>query len=144
MEPCFSTVLLGLRQSRNLNQRQLAADLHISQALLSNYENGSREPGLPFVCRACDYFGVSADFLLGRCEDESGAALSAELSGFFTALRETSDGELKAGAQAYINAAARRVTSRLDSNGDELLLAETAATMANEELFIVRATKGDV
>ncbi|MEG1747988.1 MAG: helix-turn-helix transcriptional regulator, partial [Oscillospiraceae bacterium] len=106
MEPCFSTVLLGLRQSRNLNQRQLAADLHISQALLSNYENGSREPGLPFVCRACDYFGVSADFLLGRCEDESGAALSAELSGFFTALREASDGELQAGAQAYINAAA--------------------------------------
>ena len=24
------------------------------------------QPGLAFVCRACDYYGVSADFLLGR------------------------------------------------------------------------------
>ena len=28
--------------------------------------DGAREPGLAFVCRACDYYGVSADFLLGR------------------------------------------------------------------------------
>ena len=42
---------------------------HVSQALLSHYENGTREPGLPFVCRVCDYFGVSADYILGRTEE---------------------------------------------------------------------------
>ena len=66
MERNFAAVMSELRHARGLSQRKVAADLKISQALLSHYENGAREPGLAFVCRACDYYGVSADFLLGR------------------------------------------------------------------------------
>ena len=66
-----------LRRERGLSQRAAAAALGISQALLSHYENGAREPGLAFVCRACDYYGVSADYLLGRTE-ESGSNRAAE------------------------------------------------------------------
>ena len=62
----FPETLSALRKGRNISQRQAAADLGISQALLSHYENGAREPGLGFVCRACDYYGVTADYLLGR------------------------------------------------------------------------------
>lgn len=62
----FPETLASLRRGRSLSQRQAAADLGISQALLSHYENGAREPGLSFVCRACDYYGVTADYLLGR------------------------------------------------------------------------------
>ena len=62
----FSRTLSLLRQEKGVSQRTAAAALGISQALLSHYENGAREPGLAFVCRACDYYGVSADFLLGR------------------------------------------------------------------------------
>lgn len=69
MEKNFSNVMSKLRKQRNLSQRKVAADLHISQALLSHYENGAREPGLGFVCRACDYYGVTADYLLGRTEE---------------------------------------------------------------------------
>jgi len=68
MEANFSSVMSALRRERGLSQRRAAADLHISQALLSHYENGAREPGLDFVCRACDYYGVTADCLLGRTE----------------------------------------------------------------------------
>ena len=68
MERSFSAVLHQLRLEKGLSQRAVAADLHISQALLSHYENGAREPGLAFVCRACDYYGVSADYLLGRTD----------------------------------------------------------------------------
>ena len=64
----FCVILSELRHARGLSQRAVAADLHISQALLSHYENGAREPGLQFVCRACDYYGVSADYLLGRTD----------------------------------------------------------------------------
>ena len=64
----FSETMSALRKERGLSQRTAAADLHISQALLSHYENGAREPGLDFVCRACDYYGVSADYLLGRTD----------------------------------------------------------------------------
>ena len=62
----FPGILLQLRTERNLSQRKAAADLGISQALLSHYENGLREPKIDFIVRACDYYGVSADFMLGR------------------------------------------------------------------------------
>ena len=68
MDRSFSQTLSALRRQRNLSQRTVAADLGISQALLSHYENGAREPGLQFVCRACDYYGVTADYMLGRSQ----------------------------------------------------------------------------
>lgn len=66
MEETFPAILCRLRKERRLNQRTAAAALHISQALLSHYENGLREPGLAFVAEACAFYGVSADYLLGR------------------------------------------------------------------------------
>lgn len=62
----FAGNLSRLRKERGVNQRKAASELGISQALLSHYENGIREPGLEFVNRACEYYGVSADFILGR------------------------------------------------------------------------------
>ena len=83
----FSDTMSALRRERGLSQRTAAADLHISQALLSHYENGAREPGLDFVCRACDYYGVSADFLLGRSEDDAGNIASEALRSLTEELR---------------------------------------------------------
>ena len=77
MDRSFAQTLSALRRQRNLSQRAAAADLGISQALLSHYENGAREPGLNFVCRACDYYGVSADYLLCRSEQPDAAANTA-------------------------------------------------------------------
>ena len=74
-ERSFCRILGDLRREKGISQRKAATDLQISQALLSHYENGAREPGLSFVCRACDYYGVSADYILGR-SDSSVAALS--------------------------------------------------------------------
>lgn len=74
----FSRTLSLLRQERGVSQRTAAADLGISQALLSHYENGIREPGLAFVVKACDYYHVSADFILGRTLSRDGAMLSEE------------------------------------------------------------------
>ena len=77
MNRSFPEILSALRKERSINQRTAAQDLGISQALLSHYENGAREPGLGFVCRACDYYGVSADYLLGRSERPDAAASAA-------------------------------------------------------------------
>ena len=79
MSDSFPQILCRLRKERRLNQRTAAADLHISQALLSHYENGLREPGLQFVDAACRYYGVSADYLLGRSPVRT-AFLTEELS----------------------------------------------------------------
>ena len=82
----FSETISALRRERGLSQRRAAADLNISQALLSHYENGAREPGLDFVRRACAYYGVSADYLLGLSE------LTAGADGALAALAEFSSG----------------------------------------------------
>ena len=73
MSRTFSETMSALRKERGLSQRKAAADLNISQALLSHYENGAREPGLDFVRRACAYYGVSADYLLGLSDLSVGA-----------------------------------------------------------------------
>ena len=74
----FAAKLALLRQERGVSQRTAAKDLGVSQALLSHYENGIREPGLAFVVKACNYYHVSADFILGRTLSRDGAMLSEE------------------------------------------------------------------
>ena len=76
--PEFPRTLSLLRQEKGVSQRTAAEALGISQALLSHYENGAREPGLVFVVRACDYYSVSADFLLGRTLTRDGTTISPD------------------------------------------------------------------
>ena len=71
----FSRTLSLLRQEKGLSQRKAAAALGISQALLSHYENGIREPGLAFVTKVCNFYHVSADYLLGRTASRDGAMI---------------------------------------------------------------------
>ena len=74
----FSRSLALLRREKGVSQREAARELGISQALLSHYDNGVREPGLLFVRKACDYYHVSADFLLGRSMSRDGTTIGAE------------------------------------------------------------------
>ena len=85
MERNFAAVMSELRHARGLSQRKVAADLKISQALLSHYENGAREPGLNFVCRVCDYYNVTADYLLGRSPNPDGVDRGADIARMFIA-----------------------------------------------------------
>ena len=67
-----------LRKERGISQKEAAASLLVSQALLSHYEKGIRECGLDFVVRAADFYGVSCDYLLGRTADKSGAMIAVD------------------------------------------------------------------
>lgn len=62
----FPKTISALRKERGISQKHAAADLGISQALLSHYERGIRECGLDFLIRIADYYGVSCDYLLGH------------------------------------------------------------------------------
>ena len=86
----FHEVLSDLRYRSGKRQRQVAADLGISQALLSHYENGTREPGLAFLVRACDYYGVTADYLLGRTQTKT-TATGEEAAALAQPLRALAD-----------------------------------------------------
>ena len=90
MARTFAETMSALRKARRLSQRAAAADLHISQALLSHYENGAREPGLSFVCRACRYYGVSADYMLGLSDCPSAGHKEQELTALIAELEALS------------------------------------------------------
>jgi len=78
----FAVNLGRLRREKGLSQRQAARELGVSQALLSHYETDAREPKLDFVLKVCDYYDVSADYILGRThEREDGASRLAEKVG---------------------------------------------------------------
>ena len=78
MNKDFPRIITFLRKERGLSQKQVAADLGISQALLSHYENGIRECGLDFLVRTAEYFEVSCDYLLGRTVQRRLAAVTAD------------------------------------------------------------------
>ena len=59
-----------LREQLGMKQSWLAAKLHVGQTAVSNYEAGIRDPSVDTICLLCDIFGCSADYLLGRDEDD--------------------------------------------------------------------------
>ena len=140
MQQSFGETLSRLRRSKNLSQRALAKELLISQALLCQYENGTREPGLPFLGRVCDFFGVSADYLLGRSAHKSEDVSLPAMRGFSAILERVDSPDLTRAAEAYVSAAAQRVCARV-SGGDEIAAAEQSAKMAEAELELLRALK---
>ncbi len=74
----FSRMIRLLREEKGISQKNAAMALGVKQAMMSHYENGTRECGLDFVVKAADYYGVSCDYLLGRSPDPTGARLSVE------------------------------------------------------------------
>lgn len=76
MNSSFPRIITLLRKERGLSQKAVAAQLGISQALLSHYEKGIRECGLDFLVLTADFYGVSCDYLLGRTNDRTGALLT--------------------------------------------------------------------
>ncbi len=78
MQSDFPRVLSLLRKEKGISQKEAAAQLGVSQALLSHYEKGIRECGLEFLVRAADFYNVSTDYLLGRSADPEGLTIAAE------------------------------------------------------------------
>lgn len=76
MNSDFPRIITLLRKERGISQKNAAAALGISQALLSHYEKGIRECGLDFLVKAADYYNVSCDYLLGRSPEPAGKTLS--------------------------------------------------------------------
>ena len=146
MKSSFSKTLSSLRRKTGLSQRQAAAELGISQALLSHYENGAREPKLDFVVRVCDYYDITADYLLGRADEwasqglpaphgcEGAPRLISASRTAFGALDEFADQETYAAAVDYLIIPAENVAAMLrdpDAPSDpmrdaDLKLAEAA------------------
>ena len=78
MKKHLGRTITALRKKRGLSQKDAAAELGISQALLSPYEKGIRECGLEFIVRLADYYEVSTDYLLGRSSEAASETLTED------------------------------------------------------------------
>lgn len=55
-----------LREDRGLTQKQVAQVLSTTQQVYSRYEMGKNEMPIRHLLVLCNYYQVSADYLLGR------------------------------------------------------------------------------
>lgn len=62
--------LKELREKANMTQAELAEHIGISQQAIGMYEQERREPSFEKLAKMADFFGVSADLLIGRQEHE--------------------------------------------------------------------------
>ena len=58
--------LRDLREDHDLQQADVARLLYTTQAQYSRYERGERELPLRHLMTLADFYGVSADYILGR------------------------------------------------------------------------------
>lgn len=61
----MSDRLSALRKEKGITLRELAEQVGITAAALSNYEKGQKEPSLSYVKKLAQYYGVSLDYLCG-------------------------------------------------------------------------------
>lgn len=119
MNTDFPRIITLLRKERNISQKQAAADLGVSQALLSHYEKGIRECGLDFLVKTADYYNVSCDYLLGRCAEPMGKA------DIPAAVRTDAEKPKTEGILKQITDSVSLVLSMAKKSGDERLQRET-------------------
>ena len=65
MKSC-SNRIRELRMNKSLSQEQLADRLGVTKQAISQMERGVRKPSMTMLEALCDFFNVSADYLLGK------------------------------------------------------------------------------
>lgn len=121
MSTDFALRLTDLRKEKNLSQKEAASCLGVSQALLSHYEKGIRECGLDFLRRACDFYDVTADYMLGLSDNRHG------LNDIYTKSELPTDSEIRI---KTLFRALVSLSEKLSASGD------TAGNRLSEEMLL--------
>ena len=61
--------LKGLREDHDKSQREIAEYLGTEQSYYAKYENGKRPLPIDRLKALCEYYNVSADYILGLSEN---------------------------------------------------------------------------
>lgn len=70
--------ILELRKQKNVTQEELAAELGVTAAAVSKWENGYTLPDILMLCALADFFAVTTDELLGRTKEWKYAVIAAK------------------------------------------------------------------
>ena len=68
----------NLRKSKSITQEDLAAELGVTAAAVSKWENDYTLPDIIMLCAIADYFEITTDELLGREKEFSYAVIASE------------------------------------------------------------------
>ena len=71
-------IILELRKQKNVTQEALAAELGVTAAAVSKWENGYTLPDVLMLCALADFFQVTTDELLGRINAKKQAIVVAQ------------------------------------------------------------------
>lgn len=58
-----------LREDNDKTQQEIANILNTSQTMYARYERGANELPIHHLIKLADYYGVSADYILGRTDN---------------------------------------------------------------------------
>ena len=64
----FFIRLRELRHEKQMTLKQVSQELNMPLMTYANYEQGKRQPSLETLCLLCDFYDVSADYLIGRTD----------------------------------------------------------------------------
>ncbi|MCL2861604.1 MAG: helix-turn-helix domain-containing protein [Firmicutes bacterium] len=59
------TRIKELREEKNLSQEQLGKEIGFKPNTISNWERGTRDPDIDTIKKLCQFFDVTAGYLLG-------------------------------------------------------------------------------
>ena len=76
----FGSTISTLRKSKNITQEELAAQLGVTAAAVSKWENNYTLPDILMLCALADYFEVTTDELLSRNIQRKSAVIATDLS----------------------------------------------------------------
>lgn len=79
--------IIEVRKGEGLNQVEFSKKIGLTKQTVSNYETGTRQPGLDIILKISEVFNISTDYLLGKSNYKTFEAQYSSNTGFFT--RET-------------------------------------------------------
>lgn len=62
----YVKIIRDLREDNYKTQQEIADILGTSQTMYARYERGANELPIRHLIKLCDYYNVSADYILGR------------------------------------------------------------------------------
>lgn len=80
--------IFELRKAKNVTQEALAAELGVTAAAVSKWENGYTLPDILMLCALADFFGVTTDELLGLDKQVLHAVIASQTAELGEAIRE--------------------------------------------------------
>ena len=90
----FSARIKALKKAKNLSTTQLAEKLGIQKTRVSMWETNGTVPRQDMLFKLCDFFGVSADYLLGNDKVDNQNPKNDVINSIQRALNNMNDEEL--------------------------------------------------